>query len=594
MAPRAAWWALVVLSLIGTASVCFAAEEVASDVAEASSGVTGEGGKKFPAQEMKEKSADIERSYLAHQKVKMEYNEEKWQKKVQKIQVGRVSDHVMEQKAKYLNLQNIRTNEVLNKDAVTQKAVNEVRGNQESVNKDMVNKGRIMESTSKASISLKVAIKKTEALKNGEGINALGDRQSASAMLAKLRIAQAHADGSIKGLTKAQREQTPDLMLHSSVENMVGKQTEQSIMLAKHALKDAAKAAKERHWKGIDALKAEYVKRVATEKEEKTEMDQKLKLTKETAEKKNAEKAGKKIENVNDQLEKPGKKIKEGWGKKEMSLIRANWMAHEQRITDEKAVKGTLQTARIKETEKSEKAQVAEEAVFMKESCGSLNTKKTEALEIRTKKIDAYGMAREHVVVTQEMLDAAGGASRRLLQAPQVEVLEGTNKGEVGEEAGVKMTAGADEATLKTALKQKEDAAATAQTEMKEANEKAAEADTDYRKCGGAMMRRRRTCACDDPPGGAPSDEIELGETDDSSEEELPVYERRRYVRRRYKEPTGRRRRYSGPGAGSTAARMPGVVCPCCPPGQKPKTTACMVADAQAKAKEMQDSVNRL
>jgi len=552
----------------------------------------GDDGKKFPAQEMKEKAADIERSYLAHQKVKMEYNEEKWGKKVQKIQVSRVSDHVMEQKQKATNIQNIRANEVMNKDAVTQKATDELRSNRENQYKDVVNKGHIMENTNKASISLKVAIKKTEALKDGEGVSALADRQSVGAMLAKLRIAQAHADGSIKGLTKHQRQQTPDLMLHSSVENMVGKQTEKSIMLAKDALKDAAKSATERHWKGIDALKKEYVKRTITEKEEKTEMDSKIKLTKETSEKKSAEKDGKQIENVNDQLEMPGKKIKEGWGKKEMSLIRANWMAHEQRVTDEKAVKGTLQTARIKESEKSEKKQAAESATFMKESCASYGTKKTQAEAIRMKKIDAYSIARDHVQLTQEMLTAKFPNGRRLLQASQVEVLQGTNKGEVGEEAGVKIRGEVSEAELKAAVKTKETEMSTAETEMKESNEKAAEADTEYRNCGGAILRRRRTCLCDGPLDN--DEEIELGETDDASYEEQQVYERRRYVRRRYVEPSGDRRRYNGPGAGSIAPTMPGTVCPCCPPGQTPKSTACMVADAQAKAKEAQDDANRL
>jgi len=572
MAPRQAWCFMVVL-LVGTASMGLA-EEGASDDGELISTGAGAAGRqllqKFPAQEMQEKAGDIERSYLARQTVIAGEKKQKWDYKVQKVKINRISDHVMEVKNKNLKLRTIRTTERMAKAARVEKAESDLAAANKKTHDDMVNKGLAMESSQKAGTALNVAIKKTEELRDGKSKAAEADRTAVTGILAKLRIAKAHADGDIVGLTDHQKTEIPVVMLHNAVENMVGKQTDKSVLLARGALQRNAAYVAERNQKSIVGLHQQHEKKVEEESSNKKEGDTKLKLKKEISQKKATEKDGKKIEEVNRQLELPGKKIKEGWGKKEASLIRGNWMARQQRITDEIAVKGTFKTEHLQMVEKSEKKQAGEEKAFLQQSCGALMTKKTETLEIRTKKIDAFGMARDHVVVAQDMI-----------KAKKVD----------------------DEKGLKDSLKKAEEAAKTKESEMQEANQKAAEADTDMRNCGGSMLRRRRTCACDDPPAGIgreeEEEEDELGETSETAP--LEAYERRRYVRRRYQEPNpaDRRRAYSGPGSGSEAPRMPGKVCPCCPPNQKPKTTACMVAEAQAAAAEAQaantwDSNNRL
>ena len=256
-----------------------------------------------------------------------------------------------------------------------------------------------------AAKALRTTIKSTAKLVDGEGKTALADRQATTAMLAKLRIAEAHADGSIVGLSDEQKKDMDMKLMHSAIETAVGTPTDTNVDLAEKQLKSTAKATHEKHQKTITQLGKDYHAKLAHELKEKEDRGREEKAKKELKSKKSAEKSGKKVENINEHMELPAKAIKEGFTKKANDLTRANWFKHEQRVTDELAVKGRLKTEAMIANEQSDKKKAAAIEIETKKVCKGLIAKKVSALEKRSKAISAFSQARKALIRAQQKLN---------------------------------------------------------------------------------------------------------------------------------------------------------------------------------------------
>merc|ERR1712196_8014 len=369
MAPRGTLCFVAVL-IFGQLCMSLAVDEGVSDAmemgemagAEATSGA-------LPVQEMKQKAEEIERSTLAKHKVKADRKEQQWKMRVQKIKVEKIANASMEKKVKYQKLQERRIKELTAKNDKRSQAEQDIVGYKTEGARLAENMARNMATQESAAKALRTGIKSTAKLVAGEGKNAIADRKAASAMLAELRVAEAHADGTIKGLTDAQKANTDFQLLHAAVETAVGTPTLSNVDLAEKELK----------------------------------------------EKRGQEKGGKKVENINDHMELPAKKIKEGYQKKANDLVRNNWFKHEQRVTDELAVKSRMKTERMIANEQSDKKGAKLAEAENKKVCKSLLAKKVSALERRHKAISAFSAARQGLIKAQATLN---GQKTTIEEAP--------------------------------------------------------------------------------------------------------------------------------------------------------------------------------
>merc|ERR1712159_847946 len=415
MAPRGTMCFVAVL-IFGQLCMSLAVDEGVSDAmemgemagAEATSGA-------LPVQEMKQKAEEIERSTLAKHKVKADRKEQQWKMRVQKIKVEKIADASMEKKVKYQKLQERRIKELTAKQDKKSQAEQDIVGYKTEAARLSENMARNMATQESAAKALRTGIKSTAKLVAGEGKSAIADRKAATAMLAELRVAEAHADGTIKGLTDAQKANTDFQLLHAAVETAVGTPTLSNVDLAEKQLKDTAKKTHEKHGKLIGKMEVQFKAKRAQELKNKEDRAVEIKAKKELKEKRGQEKGGKKVENINDHMELPGKKIKEGYQKKANDLVRTNWFKHEQRVTDELAVKSRMKTERMIANEQSDKKGAKLAEAENKKVCKSLLAKKVSALERRHKAISAFSAARRGLIKAQATLN---GQKTTIEEAP--------------------------------------------------------------------------------------------------------------------------------------------------------------------------------
>merc|ERR1711871_1040212 len=415
MAPRGTLCFVAVL-IFGQLCMSLAVDEGVSDAmemgemagAEATSGA-------LPVQEMKQKAEEIERSTLAKHKVKADRKEQQWKIRVQKIKVEKIADASMGEQGKYQKLQEGRIKELTAKNEKKSQAEQDIVGYKTEGARLAENMARNMATQESAAKALRTGIKSTAKLVAGEGKNAIADRKAASAMLAELRVAEAHADGTIKGLTDAQKANTDFQLLHAAVETAVGTPTLSNVDLAEKQLKDTAKKTHEKHGKLIGKMEVQFKAKRVQELKNKEDRAVEDKAKKELKEKRGQEKGGKKVENINDHMELPGKKIKEWYQKKANDLVRNNWFKHEQRVTDELAVKSRMKTERMIANEQSDKKGAKLAEAENKKVCKSLLAKKVSALERRHKAISAFSAARRGLIKAQATLN---GQKTTIEEAP--------------------------------------------------------------------------------------------------------------------------------------------------------------------------------
>merc|ERR1712159_55318 len=415
MAPRGTMCFVAVL-IFGQLCMSLAVDEGVSDAmemgemagAEATSGA-------LPVQEMKQKAEEIERSTLAKHKVKADRKEQQWKMRGQKIKVEKIADASMEKKVKYQKHQERHIKELTAKQDKKSQAEQDIVGYKTEAARLSENMARNMATQESAAKALRTGIKSTAKLVAGEGKSAIADRKAATAMLAELRVAEAHADGTIKGLTDAQKANTDFQLLHAAVETAVGTPTLSNVDLAEKQLKDTAKKTHEKHGKLIGKMEVQFKAKRAQELKNKEDRAVEIKAKKELKEKRGQEKGGKKVENINDHMELPGNKIKEGYQKKANDLVRTNWFKHEQRVTDELAVKSRMKTERMIANEQSDKKGAKLAEAENKKVCKSLLAKKVSALERRHKAISAFSAARRGLIKAQATLN---GQKTTIEEAP--------------------------------------------------------------------------------------------------------------------------------------------------------------------------------
>lgn len=395
-------WRFALLVIVGQACVSFATGEASGEEMEALE--VAEAGGDFPTQEMRLKTDAMEAAYLAKQKIVAEFKEKKWQQKVLQVKVNNIADAEVKKRnaRKAEAMKRIDKLQARRFQAMT--ANLDLKGEEDRVEATLRQGSLLHERSKKVAYSLNVAVKKTEQLKNGEGIEAFSDRSQVGAMEAKLRIAEAHADGSIKGLTKWQRKDTDSALLHASVETAVGTPTEMNVDLAKDQLHDTARSIHEKEWKRIDELKEKYKAKAAGEAQEKEDAAAEVKTKTEVGQKSEAEMAGKQKEGMSTHIELPHKQRLENNQKKATQHLIDHWSAHEQRVSDELGVKGNMKTEHMMAKEKQAiETKAAQEKIF-KAECIKTEATKVAALELRGKKIGAFEAFRQGLVDVHEVL----------------------------------------------------------------------------------------------------------------------------------------------------------------------------------------------
>jgi len=420
MRGRGRVWFLAGAVLVLQCAVCFAAEEDASAAAAAEVAVhevaatdakAGTGA--FPAQELRQKAEDVERTYLAQQKVNAEDKERKWQLKVLKVKVNRYADGIEEKKNKHAKLRDLRIHELTNKRDALGKAQASLVDKKDTMWRQGEDQARGIELNRKAAIALRQTIKKTTSLVQGEGIAAFSDRKQAKAMLSKLLVAEAHADGSISGLTKRQANDMQQRLLHANVEAAVGDPSQVNVDAANSALKKNAAASHLRHQKSIDELGMKLVGRKSGESKEKAEEMKNKEMTKELRMKRKQEADGEKIEQIANVMEMPGKKIKENQQKRSNEALISNWASHQQRITDELGTKSKAQTDKMIIEEVSQKKLGKADMELQTKTCVKVTDAKVDALEKREKAISKFSQARTALIEAQA---AANGGGKEVVE----------------------------------------------------------------------------------------------------------------------------------------------------------------------------------
>jgi len=250
------------------------------------------------------------------------------------------------------------------------------------------------------------------------------------------------------------------------------------------------------------------------------------------------------------------------------------WKAHERRKENEAADKKTVVFKNFKNNEVQQKTMHKDVEKERLERCDVLLRHKLDVKKRRQEAIDALGTAKaKFQLATQNT-----GLVRLALE---------------------KHTAAAEKRRVEAN-----------QERLNAMNEEAADADVQVRACAAEAMRRRRTCVCDDPDfkgnqSPKPQTDVLLQEeaqpTVPTEQAETPATtgytkpeEVKPWIRRRQTEkpwqppsPVDRRRAYVYATAAPDQPRSfagvpgvyPGVVCPCCGPGQRPKTDQCMLRD---------------
>lgn len=261
------------------------------------------------------------------------------------------------------------------------------------------------ERQNKANFALQGAIKTVTSLKNGDGFAAMGDRHTASGMLARLRIAQAHADNTIKGLTKKQKKNVSIKMLHEAVTLATGSPTETNLGLAIKQIKDTTAESTRESYEKIDIMNKNHENDQKAFAKKQLDAELMKKHSRENNAKKTAEKSGKRQENLFDGLVLPSKKLQESYDKKTNQEARSKWTAHEERVIDEMGVKSVQQTQNmiIKEAD-GKKVKAAKEKT-LKEECAILEKKKMGIMEGRNKAVASFTAERKKILTAQEDLN---------------------------------------------------------------------------------------------------------------------------------------------------------------------------------------------
>merc|ERR1711934_594908 len=279
----------------------------------------------FPTEMLKKKAARIEREYLARKKVIADKKEAKWQKQVLKVKVDRLATKIIRKNKKKIVKNLKRAKKVRDTRKKAYKSKLKAKKEKKKAQGLVKTRTYTIERREKADVAIKSGKKMIAKIKDEKGKEAHRDKKTAYAMLAKLRIAGAHADGTIIGLTKRQRTRPCLVSLHAAVKLAAGDPTKKNLADAKRQLKKVAECEKQERKNKIRIAKAKVRKEKATKKRREKASKEVAKKVKEAGSKKGMEKAGKKKERWSE-VEMPTKKRKEMAIKKIQNEKRSKWL----------------------------------------------------------------------------------------------------------------------------------------------------------------------------------------------------------------------------------------------------------------------------
>jgi len=355
----------------------------------------------FPVQQLKANSANIERVFLAKKKAESDWHNEKWYKKVLKVKVLRDADNIMEKREKKLDNDNedkARLAAIRSKEDGAKVAATE---NRQRAQDQEQKTAYATERQKKASFALHQAVKQVTKLKDGEGDLASADRQQSSSMLAKLRVASAHADKNIVGLTPAQKEMLPMRALHAALELATGDPNDVNLHFLSRQFKETtADVAKENKEKIKDMNnKHEHDQKAFLKKLNDAHLMEKQ--ARETKAKKEAIMEGKKEEYRETRLKIPAYRSNEEHQKRVGSELRHEFVDHQNRITYEIDQKGQVELQRMKSHETAYKKAKQSGEALVDNQCENLQKTRVKVMEARNKKVAAFSAARKNLLSSQ-------------------------------------------------------------------------------------------------------------------------------------------------------------------------------------------------
>merc|ERR1719247_54197 len=275
----------------------------------------------FPTKEKKSKVAKIERQYLARKKVMADKKEKKWQKQVLQVKVDRMATKIMKSNKKKIQKHLVKDAKRKNVRKKGYKAKEKAKREKLEAESDAEKGTYQVERRHKADHAIKHAAKVVERLKDLPGKEAARDQKTAYALLAKLRVAKAHASGEIAGLSKRQQGRPCLVAIHEAVKLAAGEPNKHNIAHAKRLLKKSA-----------DCEQKERRKKILMAKQ---------KAAKERALKKKREAKKKEIWS---RVEMPTKYRKEKKWKDKQAEIRLKWLAKQEVKTKELGKKAEKRT----------------------------------------------------------------------------------------------------------------------------------------------------------------------------------------------------------------------------------------------------------
>merc|ERR1712139_180061 len=248
---------------------------------------------KFPTEELKSKAAKIEREYLARKKVIADKKEKKWQKQVLQVKVDKMATKIMKSNKKKIvkKLKKSAKIKAVRKKAYTSKL--KAKREQGTAETDAEQGLFAVERREKADEAIGHAEKVVERLKDLKGKEARRDQKTAYALLAKLRVAKAHASGEIAGLSKRQQGRPCLVAIHEAVKLAAGEPNKHNIAHAKRLLKKSADCEQKERRKKILMAKQKAAKERALKKKREAKAKELNRKIMENGAKKGQEKGGK-------------------------------------------------------------------------------------------------------------------------------------------------------------------------------------------------------------------------------------------------------------------------------------------------------------
>jgi len=389
------WWSVVPILLVVCMHCSAAAPEQRSKTPAATAGSarskTPSGS--FPTQKLKAMADETERTFLARAKVLADEREEKWKKKVLAFKVGRNADKIEERRDKVVREASKKKKEYRDMRKKAYKATLKADVNKGMAEHQTKAATQLKERRQKAEEALKEAVKIATRIHISEGPDAEMDRRTSSAMLAKLRIAQAHADGSLPGLSAEQRKNFCIVSLHAAIKHATGSPSKNNLQRALRMVRKSEECNEKESLKKVRVKN----KRIAAKKAKERKMAR-LKRKRERRKvlmKKygKQEKVGKKEERMSE-VELPEKRRREMWTKKRDKEKRHKWMAFQVAQTQKLQEQAKENTDKHIQKEQGTKKEKQQKHKQQKEQCEFLSTRKDMALEKRAKAISAFARAR--------------------------------------------------------------------------------------------------------------------------------------------------------------------------------------------------------